>query len=241
MTAIEQIERLAASLGLRLSSAIVPNPLVAGGYFVPITIRRDADTQSPSRLELKRLRDDAAAHGYTVELFLIDENTRQMEEGLRASFLSSFPNIVRNTFLSIEDGRAIIWIENEREITKEEYERIQNHAKTYVSLFALRGAIVRIRSDSNLATTVEILSIVRLHAPASCESVRDTLLERGFAVPSMDWVNRRFDTLRRTGLLIRMPNRTYVLTLDALHRLGSLKNLRSPDVTRFLALARLRG
>jgi hypothetical protein len=241
MTAIEQIGRLAVSLGLRLSSAIVPNPLVAGGYLVPITIRRDADAQSPSRLELEKLQEDAAVLGYTVELLLTDENTRQIEEALRTSFLSSFSNIVRNTFLSIENNKAIIWIENKRDITNEEYQRIEHHAKTYISLFALRDAVVHITSNSNLATNTEILSIVRRHAPASCENVRDALLERDFAVPSLEWINRRFDTLRRTGLLIRMPNRTYVLTVDALHRLGSLKNSRSPDVARFLALARLRG
>ena len=238
MTATEQIKQLATSRGLILQGEIIPNPLVEGGYFVPVIIRRHAERQVPSGRELGALRDQAAALGYHVEYLLADEDRRQIEEGLRASFLSSFPNLIRNTFLSIEEDNAVIWIEKKREITQEEQERVEHHAKTYVSLFKLRKATVHIAGDSNVATNMEILGLVRGRAPATCDGIREALIERGFAVPSLDWINRRFDALRRAGLLIRRPDRTYALTLEALHRLGTLKNSRSPDVARLLALAR---
>jgi hypothetical protein len=241
MTAVEKIEALTLGLGLKLASAIVSNPLVEGGYFVPITITREGHVQKPSGRELAKLRDEAAAVGYAIDFLLTDPNTRQIEEGLRASFISSFPDFIRNSFLSIEYGKAIVWIDKKRDLNKDEHVRLESHAKTYVSLFGLREAIVHITSDLNLATNTEILTIIRGLAPASCEAVRDVLLERSFDVPSLDWINRRFDAMRRARLLVREPDRTYILTLEALRRLGTLKNARSPDVSRLLALARRKG
>jgi hypothetical protein len=221
MNAAEQLREMLSSRGLTLASDIIPNPIVQGGYFVPLTIKREGRSQIPSGKTLGGIREQAAGLGLTIEFLLTDENARQVEEGLRASFLNSFPQLVRNSFLSVEGGKAVVWIENKKEISREDFLRLEAHARTYASLFSLRGVVLHVTSESNLATSTVILTIVRRHAPAKCEDVRDALLASNFAVPSLEWINRRFDALRRSGLLIRMPDRSYALTLEAL---GSVLN-----------------
>jgi hypothetical protein len=138
----------------------------------------------------------------------------------------------------MEEGKAIAWVENKRELETNDRDRITAQIKKFAELYPVRAVHVNFTADAILATNFEILAVVRRYAPIGCEDLRDRLLARDFSVPSLDWINRKFDTLRKTGLLIRRPDRTYALTADALHRLGTRKNRHSPDIGRLLALAR---
>ena len=50
--------------------------------------------------------------------------------------------------------------------------------------------------------------------------------------------NAVFDAMRKNNLVLRRHDGTYVLSRKALELLGTRKHRRSPDVGRFLALAR---
>jgi hypothetical protein len=176
--------------------------------------------------------------GYLPEFLLVNEKSEDAEHSLRASLLVSFPDIVRNAFLSIESTQSNVWIDQKRSIEPYERNRVHDHVRQFVQLFRLPPASVLSLGEIALPTKFELLAIIRLRAPVDCEALRDALVERGLTVPSLDWINRQFDALRKSGLVVRRSDRHYALTLDALKRLGTLKGHRSPDVQRLLALAK---
>jgi hypothetical protein len=138
----------------------------------------------------------------------------------------------------VEDGVAQVWVEQKKELTAEDRSVLAEHIQVHAELFALRGAKLHLMSESSVATPTEVLRVIRKLAPATCESVCKELESRGFSVPSLQWVNHRFDLLRKQGFVVRMEERRYALTREALHRLGTVKSKSSPDVSRLLALAR---
>ena len=83
-----------------------------------------------------------------------------------------------------------------------------------------------------------MLNAIRLLAPVSVEDLSAALVNRRFSVPSRDWVSRMLDGLRKGGFVVRRSDEKYVLTFQSLKALGSAKSRRSPDVRRFLDLAR---
>jgi len=225
--------------GAQLAGEVISNPAVEGGLFIPLRVSRDAaGKQRPSHKELANLRNDLATIGFSAELLIIDEQTKSIEEGLRASLLSSFPDFVRNSFVTTIELVAHVWIDEKRIILDNERNSIESLAQQYVEITELRGYHLYFMRDELLATNTEVLSIVRKQAPIGCEELCEILQDRGFSVPSLDWINRKFDALRKAGLLLRRSDRSYVLTSEGLRRLGTRKNRNSPDISRLLALAR---
>jgi hypothetical protein len=236
---LEEIRSLVAKFGLPLAGDVLINPAFPNGVLISIYITRDANgRRHPSGKILAQLTEAIAAAGGTAEYLLIDEKAQQLEEGVKASLLNSFPQLVRNSYVTVSDGVAQVWIEKKQELDNIQRVRITEHVRTYAQLFKLRGASLHVMSDFTLATPTEVLRAIRKLSPASCEEVCRELEARGFAVPSLQWVNHRFDLLRKNGLVVRMQNQTYALTREALQKLGTVKNRRSPDVGRLLALAR---
>jgi len=92
--------------------------------------------------------------------------------------------------------------------------------------------------EASTATKIEILSAIRQLAPVDAPTLARELTAQGHEVSSSEWINRRLDALRRSNLVLRRPDGTYVLTMEALEKLGTRRGARSPDVRRFLALAR---
>jgi hypothetical protein len=236
---IEEIRSLVARYELPLAGEVLLNPATDNVVLISIYVTRDAHgRRSPSGKILAELSEAVAQAGATAEYLLIDETAQQLEEGVKASLLNSFPSLVRNSYLSVTDGVAQVWVEKKKDLTDDERARLTEHVRTYARLFNLRGASLHVMSDFALATPTEVLRVVRKLAPATCEQVCAELESRGFSVPSLQWVNHRFDLLRKSGLVVRMPDATYCLTWEALHQLGTVKDKRSPDIGRLLALAR---
>lgn len=236
---LDQIRAEVLRFNLPLAGDVTLNPAVDAGVLVSIYISRDASgSRTPSGKTLSQLRDAITRHGGTVEYLLIDQTSHQVEDGVRASLINSFPHIVRNSYVTVTDGVASVWIEKKRDLSTEDREHITAHIKTYAQLFKLRGALLHVMSDFKVATPTEVLRAIRKLSPAGCEAVCHELERRGFSVPSFQWVNHRFDLLRKQGLVVRVLERQYALTSRALHELGTVKNRQSPDITRLLALAR---
>ena len=59
-------------------------------------------------------------------------------------------------------------------------------------------------------------------------------------MPSEGWMAHMADSLRKSGLVVRLKSGKYALSLAGLMALGSAKNAKSPDISRLLDLARLR-
>ena len=236
---IEDVRALVASFDLPPASEVLINPAVENGVLISLRVTRDSQgRRSPSGSTLAKVRNAVAAAGATAEYLLIDKTTQQIEDGIRASLVNSFPDVIRNSYLTISNEVANVWIDKKRNLTPDEIVLITAHIRTHAELFKMQGAKLHITSDFSIATPTEVLRVVRRLSPAGCEEVSAELKIRGFSVPSLAWVNHRFDLLRKQGLLVRVRDRQYVLTSRALHQLGTIKGKRSPDISRLLALAR---
>jgi hypothetical protein len=222
-----------------LAGEVITNSSTANSIFVPVKINRDKNgKQEPSYYTLSKLKNDLASIGYTAEFLLIDKFADSIENGLRLSLVTAFPQFVRNVFVTVTNGIATIWLDNKRAILDAEDAAIRTYIEQYILATFLASAEIYLISQEAIATNTEILAILRKFSPSNCENLSLHLVERGFSVPSADWVNRKLDALRKAGLLVRFSNRTYALTSDALHKLGTRKDRHSPDVSRLLALAR---
>ncbi|WP_234731320.1 hypothetical protein [Acidocella facilis] len=239
MNDLGQIEALLKDHNLPLVGAIVSNPSTPGGYFVPVLLTWSASGgKSPSGKALAVAKASLLEAGYTVDFILIDERTSSIEESLRASLLGSFPSDVRNAFFSYGEGEPQAWIEFKRQPDPSTVVRLEGHLAKFAELFALPGLSLTILGEAATATRLEILSTVRQFSPIDLPSLMRELKRQDFCVPSQDWMNRQLDALRKGNLVLRRRDGNYTLTTEALTRLGTRKDRRSPDVRRILALAR---
>ena len=239
MADVTHIIDFLANKGLPIDGEIVSNPSTPNGYFVPLRLKRlPGGEKSPSGRALAVARSSLLALGYTVDFILIDEETRHIEESLRASLLSSFPNDIRNAFFSPSGAQPQAWIEFKGPPDEPTIRRLDEHLRKFAEIFSLPSLSMTRLGETEAATKIEILSAIRQIAPADVPSLMNELISRGLGVPSIDWVNRRLDALRKSGHVLRRRDGAYVLTARALTQLGTHKDRRSPDVRRVLAIAR---
>lgn len=218
---------------------IVENPATPNGYFVPLRIHsRLRHGKRPSGQALSIVRSRLLELGYAVDFIFIEDEDKNIENSLRASLLNSFPDEVRNVYFSTTKGTPQIWIDFKRQPTEEISNRLKAHLEKFSDIFALSRWSFAELGDAKTATRIEILSIIRQLAPVQLSTLTKALTDHGYAVPSPDWMNRRLDALRKTSLVIRRQDGSYALTTEALAKLGTRKNRRSPDIQRLLALAR---
>lgn len=239
MTDTTIITTLLRDKGLLVEGEIVSNPSTPKGYFVPLRLtRRPGGGKSPSGRALALVRSSLAELGYAIDFILIDEEARQIEESLRASLLSSFPDDVRNSYFSPGEGSPQAWIEFKRQPDVAVARRLEGHLNKFADLFGLPSLSMTPLGETDTATKTEILSAARQLAPVDVSTLATVIAAQGLGVPSVDWMSRRLDSLRKSSLVLRRQDGTYVLTKEALTLLGTLKSRRSPDVRRVLALAR---
>lgn len=239
---LDNISSLLAELEISLAGQIVAIPNSPAAFFVPVAIRRTGDGPPvPSKKTLLAAKHRLEQAGVLAEFLIVDKQTVEIEHSLRSSLLISYADLIRNSFLSREATDTTVWIEPKRALDPAERDRISEHVIEFAKLFALEKVLVLSLEDTTLATKYETLAAIRALAPVDCEHLRVELVRKGYTVPSLDWINRQFDLLRKAGLLVRLNDRRYVMSLDGLKRLGTTKNRRSPDIQRLLALARRRG
>jgi hypothetical protein len=225
--------------GLRPLGAIACGDDESGIVFVTLAIVRDADNkQQPSNSSLRSASARLKARGLNVEFLLRYEHAEEIEPALRATLLHGHIDHIRNAFVSLSSDEARVWVEPKRALSIEELHQIKHRAKTFLALFDIRLTEVLLTSEELLPSRFAMLTAIRQLAPADISDLALALTRRSLPVPSIDWLVRRLDSMRKSGDIVRLANGKYVLTRYALYRLGTAKNKMSPDVARLLALAR---
>jgi hypothetical protein len=238
----EKISEFIAKQGLTLAGAIAANPLVPNGYFIPLRVTDErAGRRTPSARTLAKTKNDLYNLEYNVEFILIEEKSNNIENLIRASLLASFPEHIRNSFYSQWSGKPQVWVEFKRQPDIGIKSRIEAHLEKFGELFSLPGLRMTLLGEIETATKLEVLAAVRQLAPIGPEALAEALRTDGLHIPSLDWTIRRLDSLRKSNLVLRRSDGAYVLTREALSRMGTIKGRRSPDIRRFLALARRGG
>ena len=239
------IDKLLTERGLRLSGPSVTRDSDSNDIFAFVEIDRDdKGHQKPSNIRLNEIRDELEAldeladQKFKINYILNDISGHDLALGLRATLLNACPDQVRNAFLTIEKGNAVVWIVPKTESAREKIEEITTRVRTYLENAKVTLQDIKFTTDEKLPTRTAILNELRIASPATIEMLVERLSAKGFSIPSTDYANRHLDALRRSGQVIRRKDANYCLTADALKILGTAKQRRSPDITRLLDLAR---
>ena len=226
---------------MELASELVFNPDVNNGMYIPIRVSRLTGKAEPTQRQIVDLKNDLIASGVGPEFILIDKMVKSLEGDLRMSLLTSQPDLVRNVFVTVNGRVAEVWIDEKRQLDKIQMSIIRKNVDKCLEFYGISDASVVYMAEQSLATNTEVLSIIRKNSPLDADSLKGYLVTLGFPVPSLDWINRKLDSLRKADAVIRLPSGSYVLTAASLHKLGTRKDRHSPDVSRLLALARRGG
>jgi hypothetical protein len=208
-------------------------------FYVFIDVQRNSENlQVPSNKKLNDIKNEIALLGVNAEFILTDATKRSIEDGLRASMLHSFPEAIRNSFLTISGTKAQVWLVPKVAVTDDLIKDINQKIGIYLNVFDIEDFSVELTSAANLPSKIVCLTVIRNRSPANLADIVAILRGRHFTVPSEDWMSRMLDVLRRNGMIIRSKRGLYSLSLAGLKALGTSKGRRSPDIERILALAR---
>ena len=225
--------------GIQVLGAVIRDSAGSDHAFIYIPVQRNADGhQEPSNRSMHRARDQLKALGVVVEFILTDALTQDMEAGVRATLLHAFGDDIRNAFLSVEKGSATVWIEQKRAFDEAMKAAVGKKAAIFLKEVGLELGTLLVTNEENMPGKLAFLKAIRQVSPAEPDAIRTELVNRGFSVPSDDWLRRKLDTLRKNDAIVRLTSGHYVLPSRTFDVLGTVRAGRSPDVTRLLALAR---
>lgn len=173
-----------------------------------------------------------------------EETRRDFEAGLRGYINHRFEHIIEDCHISATSPtRYDVFLEPEvsdsREIPRITRIAVKYIVNEFLDFFGLELARVHwTKSVKDVPTRITLLAAVKSEAPADLGSIARALEERGY--PSVDegWLRRKFDLLRKLGLVVRSREGRYALTEQALAQIPVRATRASSDVTRALALGR---
>lgn len=239
MTKQQLILDCLSAAGLAVGGSPIPDPANESRYFVFVVTSLDAAGRlQPSRSTLNEVAALLAQQGLIVEFLLTDNQSKDIEAGVRATLLHSFPNDVRNVFLTVDRNFANVWIDAKRALDQPQRDAMKERIEVFLRELELSLGAVCTLGEENTPGKVAILNAIRVSAPSSPPEIASQLQRRDFVIPSNEWLTRRLDALRRSNEIVRLHDGTYGLTASALRALGTSQQGRSPDVSRLLALAR---
>lgn len=239
MTKQQLILDCLSAAGVAVGGSPIPDPANESRYFVIIATLLDAAGRlKPTRGTLNDAAATLAQQGLIVDFLLTDNQSKDIEAGVRATLLHSFPNDVRNVFLTIDRDVANVWIDAKRALDQSKRNAMKERIQVILRELDLSLGAVCTLGETNTPGKIAILNAIRVSAPSSPPEIASLLQRRDFVVPSNEWLARRLDALRRSNEIVRLHDGTYGLTASALRALGTSQKGRSPDVSRLLALAR---
>lgn len=225
--------------GLKLSGPLVRQDGQKSVLYAFIEVsRNNKGHQKPSNVALKKITEELSKTEIAVKFILNDVSNLDFETGLRATLLHAFPSLIRNSFFTTGKDGAVVWIVPKGASVRDHMDEITGRVTIYLENASMSLAEIKLTVDENLPSRTAILSELRIAAPVSAEGLAERLTSKGFVEPPVDYLNRHLDALRRADQVVRRKDAQYCLTASALKILGTVKRRDSPDITRFLDLAK---
>lgn len=222
----------------------VKRPLVWGdpaGRVVFAFLKRD-DSVSPNvpitQTALKAATRELRELGYEIQFISAGRPEAHIDTDYKVMLMITYPDEIRNSFVSLETGGANIWIEPKVLLSKELETSVRAKTFNFFQHLKIEIKSIQITTNNRIPTDTFLLKTLREISPASLESIKDSLDQRSFSVPNETWLNHTLDRLRKKGLVVRKRSGQYFLSYRALSKLGTSKDRNSPDVRRALALTR---
>lgn len=242
MIGSEELRERLEFLGIKPEGSVVKGDSGPAHFFVYVSVTRDGENrQMPSNLQLEQVKQKLLLENIFVDFLLHDSLTNDIEAGLRATLLHAFGASLRNCFLSTDKRVANLWVEQKKHIENDEMQLIAKRAREFLQNFNLTEVNVLSTSMENIPGVLACLRVIRSLAPVKTDRLAERLIELGFSIPSIDWMSRRVDSMRKEGRIVRREDGGYVLSLNSLLNLGTAKGRESPDIQRLLALASSKG
>lgn len=228
-------------LGIRVVGTVVRDAVPEDRFLVFVGVTRSPDNkQVPSNRKLNDAREVLAEFGVQVEFLLHDPQANDIEAGLRATLLHAFSDHVRSAYMSVTKGVGHVYLDPKKQIDDDMRSLIRRKAEHFLTGFDIKLGTLEPTVGEAFPGTLACLSAIRQMSPVTVEGLSTQLVKVGFVVPSIDWLTRRLDVMRRNERIVRLEGGSYALALATLRALGTKKNRESPDIARLLALARRR-
>lgn len=239
MSKILEITQNLEENGISLVGNLAQDATETNTFYAFIEAKQGKDgKQEPSNYKLRKI-SESFAEGHVSILFIIVLDDREnIQASLKSALFRFFPEIVRNVFVSSEKKDFLVWVEPKKALTEDEKNDIQLKVNEVLKVLELKPSAVKFTSSENLPTKTACLNLIRLKSPISQAGLETELANRGFHIPSEEWLSNILDNLRKSGFLLRKRNAQYALTLEGLKNAGTRKNKRSPDVTRALDITK---
>ena len=164
----------------------------------------------------------------------------EIEAGLNALLATRFTGQVQDCFVSFVDNKVVeVWLERVANNSAENADAITAVITDYLKMFGIKLEGVRwADSGEPLPSTVAILRELKTIAPAPPSELAQRLRDRNFQIPSVSWIEKKLDGIRKQKLVIRRSDVTYILTEEGLKLVPSGRGRLGSDVARALALGR---
>lgn len=244
---ITKLRDFLKSQGFNLASDIYVRPNAPGILIsVPeaaISTRTSATSTSKRKLHLLKIKIKEEL-GLEIDfIFVRDVQQQQMEAGLNALLHARFPRTYENAYLSSRTNQKYdVWLEPlAAPLDSAQHARAIASVGEYIQLLGAKlGEISLVGQENTSPAIAIILRETKRLAPAFAHELAAALQKGGFLIPSISWIESKLDTLRRKGLVIRLPDGAYALSEVGLQLVPYGKTRRSSDVERILALGRTR-
>lgn len=235
----EKIREILISHGIDLAGPIVKDDSDEMRSYAFIRATQDsAGKRIPSNFRLKQISDSLLEQNMHVSFIVTDNNIGSIEETIKSALMVSFPDLIRNAFISSPNRGALIWVEPKRFLSEADEAGIRKKCIDLLKVLGHSLDEVRFTSTENTPTRTVCLKCIRQNAPISKDKLAEALTNEGFHIPGGEWLPRMLDSLRKAGLVMRRKDGGFVLTYIALLNLGTTKGSGSPDIERALDLAR---
>lgn len=204
-----------------------------------VDVHYDSDgIRRPSERYIYDIKNDFLAKGVYIDFVAVSARLSSLEEELRFVLINNVGRLVRNSFLSLDQKNANIWIVAKHNLSPAERGEVHALARDFLRQKGINLSGFEFSNEVNLITKTGCIAIIRSFAPMSQDKIRFEIEKRNFVVPSDNWLSRMLDNIRKSSFIMRKGNGDYVLTLAGLRASGTVKTSRSPDVRRMLELGK---
>ena len=169
-----------------------------------------------------------------------DDRVAPLESALLSALETRFPGVYAAVLVSLpQQPPALVWVDTVPDVMHRPSENELNKvAASIFSAFGLERPMARYIDSPEVPSNPMILRGLKVRSPATAEVLAGWLLERNAVIPDLKWLRRKLDTLRRSGLIIRMHNGAYTMTEAGLRVVPHTTSRSSSDVERALALSK---
>lgn len=170
----------------------------------------------------------------------------EIEMALLGALHARFPGTIKAVQISALNRSPIwVWLDPESQtVSRPPLDTIQEvvgdifKAYGYSPPSGHRPPLVAFLDGPELPSDIVLLRYLKTLAPATKEQFSEYLHSVGAVHPSLDWLQKHLDKLRKLGKITRASSGTYALTDAGLQIVPHGRTRKSSDIQRALALGR---